>query len=280
MFRLVFAFINYPMGVTAKPDPNSIVGFDLGVDLWQALGNPTYPPLLIATLAGAIAFTAVLISAVYTWRYAKTKDEHYKIGKEFGAKVGLIFGVIYVLASVWYLYEVYLYSPTMAWSIFGSPPSYLPAQLQPVYQPTLNLSWLFYLDVILGVVVLAFLATALRSANAGLAMVAFVAVIALMDGAEVLNGLAHLPYAIVPSPPVALALINAYGANFALQVADTLKVSALITPQINSLVQLIGAQPWLLSFSLALFIIFNLIMLGGLYLVFSWRPKSQASAQQ
>lgn len=280
MFRLVFAFINYPMGVTAKPDPNSIVGFDLGVDLWQALGNPTYPPLLIATLAGAIAFTAVLISAVYTWRYAKTKDEHYKIGKEFGAKVGLIFGVIYVLASVWYLYEVYQYSPTMAWSIFGSPPSYLPAQLQPVYQPTLNLSWLFYLDVILGVVVLAFLATALRSANAGLAMAAFVAVIALMDGAEILNGLAHLPYAIVPSPPVALALINAYGANFALQVADTLKVSALITPQINSLVQLIGAQPWLLSFSLALFVIFNLILLGGFYLVFSWRPKPQVPAQQ
>ncbi|KUO84846.1 MAG: hypothetical protein AT711_07830 [Thermoproteus sp. CIS_19] len=125
---------------------------------------------------------------------------------------------------------------------------------------------------------LAFLATALRSANAGLAMAAFVAVIALMDGAEILNGLAHLPYAIVPSPPVALALINAYGANFALQVADTLKVSALITPQINSLVQLIGAQPWLLSFSLALFVIFNLILLGGFYLVFSWRPKPQISA--
>ena len=275
MFRLVFAFINYPMGVIAKPDPNSVVGFDLGVDLWQAIGNPTYPPLLIATLAGAIAFTATLISAVYTWRYAKTKEEHYKLGKEFGAKVGLIFGVIYVLASVWYLYEVYQYSPTVAWSILGSPPSYLPAQLQPVYQPTLNLSWLFYLNIALGVIVLAFLASALKSANAPLAMIAFIAVIALMDGAEVMNGLAHLPYAIVPSPPVAAALINAYGVDFALKVANTLTVSALITPSINSLVQLIAAQPWLLDFALAMFIIFNLILLGGIYLVFSWRPKAQ-----
>ena len=275
MFRLVFAFINYPMGVIAKPDPNSVVGFDLGVDLWQAIGNPTYPPLLIATLAGAIAFTATLISAVYTWRYAKTKEEHYKLGKEFGAKVGLIFGVIYVLASVWYLYEVYQYSPTVAWSILGSPPSYLPAQLQPVYQPTLNLSWLFYLNIVLGVIVLAFLASALKSANAPLAVIAFIAVIALMDGAEVMNGLAHLPYAIVPSPPVAAALINAYGVDFALKVANTLTVSALITPNINSLVQLIAAQPWLLDLALAMFIIFNLILLGGIYLVFSWRPKAQ-----
>lgn len=280
MFRLVFAFINYPVGVIAKPDPNSVVGFDLGVDLWQALGNPTYPPLLIATLAGAIAFTAVLISSVYTWRYAKTKDERYKLGKEFGAKVGLIFGVIYVLASVWYLYEIYQYSPTVAWSIFGSPPSYLPAQLQPVYQPTLNLSWLFYLNVALGIIVLAFLVTALKSANAPLAAAAFVAVIVLMVGAEVMNGLAHLPYAIVPSPPVASALINAYGVDFALKVADTLKVSALITPQINSLVQLIEAQPWLLDFSLALFIIFNLILLGGIYLVFSWRSEAQPRTTQ
>lgn len=273
MFRLVFAFINYPLGVTAKPDPNSIVGFDLGIDLWQALGNPTYPPLLLATLAGAIAFTAVLISAIYTWRYAKTKADHYKLGKDFFAKVGLIFGVIYVFASVWYLYEVYQYSPTVAWSIFGSPPSYLPAQLQPVYQPTLNLNWLFYLNIVLGVIVLAFLISALRSVNVPLAVIAFLAVIALMIGAEVMNGLAHLPYAIVPSPPIAAALINAYGVDFALKVAQTLTVSALITPSINSLVQLIAAQPWLLSLSLAIFVAFNLILLGGLYISLAWRPE-------
>lgn len=273
MFRLVFAFINYPVGVVVKPDPNSVIGFDLGADLGQALTNPTYPPLLIATLTGAVAFTATLISAVYTWRYAKTKDEIYKLGKEFFAKVALILGVIYVLSAVWYLYEVYQYSPTVAWSIFGSPPSYLPSSLQPVYQPDLNLSWLFYLDIVLGVIVLIYLVLALRSSNAPLAMLAFLAVIALMDGAEVLNGLAHLPYAIVPSPPIALALVNSYGVNFALQVANTLKVSTLITPSLNSLVQLIGQEPWLLDFALVMFVLFNVVLLAGVYYVFALRPQ-------
>jgi cytochrome d ubiquinol oxidase subunit I len=276
MFRLVFAFINDPVGVIAKPDPNSIVGFDLGVNLWQALGNPTYPPLFLATLFGAIAFTAVLISAIYAWRYASYKTEYYAVGRSFFTKTALVAGVLYAIFAAWYLYAVYQYSPTVAWSIFGSQPSYLPSNLAPVYQPELNLSWMFYMDIVLGLIILAYLAVSLRAANRGLAALAFVLTPVLMDSAEVMNGLAHLPYAIVPAPNVASALIQAYGVDFALKVADTLKVSALITPQINALVQLIAAEPWLLTFSLVMFGIFNALVLGGVYMALAWRSKPQA----
>lgn len=273
MFRLVFAFINDPVGVIAKPDPNSIVGFDLGVNLWQALGNPTYPPLFLATLFGAIAFTAVLISAIYTWRYASYKTEYYAVGRSFFTKTALVAGVLYAIFSAWYLYAVYQYSPTVAWSIFGSKPSYLPSSLAPVYQPTLNLSWILYMDMVLGLIILIYLVVSLRTANKGFAALAFVLTPVLMVSAEVMNGLAHLPYAIVPAPNVATALIQAYGVNFALTVANTLKVSALITPQINALVQLIGAEPWLLGFSLVMFGIFNALVLAGVYMALSWGSK-------
>lgn len=291
MFRLVFAFINDPVGVVAKPDPKSLVGFDLGVDLWQALGNPTYPPLFLATLFGAIAFTSTLIAAVYTWRYAAYRTEYYAVGRGFFAKTALIFGVLYAASAAWYLYAVYYNSPTVAWSIFGSMPAYLPAlqsqlkalgvniDLAAVYQPTLNLSWLFYLNLAFGVLVLAFLAASLKGANKALAAVGLLSVLALMIGAEVMNGLAHLPYAIVPSPGVAAALIKAYGVQFAAQVAQTLTVSALITPSINSLVQLIAAQPWLVGLSLFMFALFNALVIGGIYIALSWRSKPQPYSQ-
>ena len=271
MFRLVFAFINYPMGVAIAPSNTSNTGFTLSVNLTEALGNPTYPPLLLATLFGAIAMTSILISSIHGWRYTSNRSEYHELGHRIGNIVGLIFGILYSVFAAWYLYTVYQYSPTVAWSIFGHPPSYLPSAFHGLYEPTFNLSWMLYMNITLGAVILVLLILSTRVISRPIEALKLILTPMLMDSAEVMNGLAHVPYAIVPPVTAAEALIKAYGLNFALNVAKWLTISQLLTPQINALLKLVSVQPGLLLGSLVFFAFFNALLLYVIYAALSWR---------
>ncbi|MGC9153131.1 MAG: cytochrome ubiquinol oxidase subunit I [Vulcanisaeta sp.] len=276
MFRLVFAFINYPAGVEVFKDTSSIVGFTLGINWSQVFLNPTYVPLFLATLFGAIAMTGILINSIFGWRYAVDKSEYRLVGYRISNWVSLVFGILYAVFAGLYLYEVYLYSPTVAWSIFGKPPAYLPQSLYAVYQPTMILSNVLYLDIALGVVLLVLIALSFKYISRSISALKLVLVLVLMISAEVMNGLAHLPYAIVPPLAAVPVLVKAYGLQFTLQVADTLKVSTLLTPQLNALLQLMAEEPGLLYGSLVVFAAFNALLLYVIYAALSWRWTPQA----
>nr|KJR72136.1 MAG: cytochrome BD quinol oxidase subunit I [Vulcanisaeta sp. AZ3] len=277
MFRLVFAFINYPAGVEVFQSKTSLVGFILGINWSEVFDNPTYAPLFLATLFGAIAMTGVLISAIFGWRYSVDKSEYRLTGHRIGNLVGLVFGVLYAVFAGLYLYEVYNYSPTVAWSIFGKPPAYLPTALYSVYQPTMNLSGVLYTDMALGLILLILILLSFKYVNKAISALKLVLVLALMISAEVMNGLAHLPYAIVPPLSAVPALVKAYGLQFTLNVANTLKVSTLLTPQLNALLQLVEVQPGLLYGSLVAFAFFNALLLYVIYAALSWKwvPSKQ-----
>jgi cytochrome d ubiquinol oxidase subunit I len=264
MFRMVFAVINYPLGVQITKSSSSMIGFNLSVNLGQALGNPTYPPLLLATLAAALSLTAALIAAVYSWREAAAPSQYYSSGRIIGAKLAIVFGALWVVFGAWYLYEVYLYSPTVAWSIFGKPPAYLPSAFYPVYEPTYNLAWLLYLIAVLGLGDLALLIITIKKHSRSIAALLLLFSLAIVDASEVMNGVAHMPYALVPPLGAAESLVNLYGVNFAVQVAHTLQVSTFVST-LTPLVSLIAMEPAILYVSAVGFIFFNIMIFVVMY---------------
>jgi len=264
MFRMVFAVINYPLGVQITKSSSSMIGFNLSVNLGQALGNPTYPPLLLATLAAALSLTAALIAAVYSWREAAAPSQYYSSGRIIGAKLAIVFGALWVVFGAWYLYEVYLYSPTVAWSIFGKPPAYLPSAFYPVYEPTYNLAWLLYLIIVLGLGDLALLIITIKKHSRSIAALLLLFSLAIVDASEVMNGVAHMPYALVPPLGAAESLVNLYGVNFAVQVAHTLQVSTFVST-LTPLVSLIAMEPAILYVSAVGFIFFNIMIFVVMY---------------
>jgi len=276
MFRLVFAYINYPVGTSITPSSTSNTGFTLSVNVMEALGNPTYPPLLLATIFGAIAMTGILVSSIHGWRYASSRSEYHEVGHRVGNMVGLIFGALYSIFAFWYLYTVYQYSPTMAWSIFGHPPSYLPSAFYSVYKPTFTLSWMLYMNIALGLIILALLLISLKVVSRPVEALKLVLTPLLMDSAELMNGLAHMPYAVVPPVSAAEVLIKTYGLDFTLNVAKWLTVSQLLTPEINALLKVVSVEPGLLVGSLVFFAFFNVLLLYVIYAALSWRRTTTA----
>ncbi len=95
----------------------------------------------------------------------------------------------------------------------------------------------------------------------------------MVDLAEGGNLLAHLPYAVVPPQSLALQLIQEYGAAFALNVAKTLQVSTLATV-LDYLSIVINQVPILLVISIFLFLFFNVLVLGVIYMALQWRNPS------
>lgn len=215
--------------------------------------------------------SGILINSIFGWRYAVDKSEYRITGYRISNWISLIFGVLYAIFAALYLYEVYLYSPTVAWSIFGKPPTYLPPALHAVYQPTMILTSIFYMDIALGLLLFILITLSFKFINRPISALKFVLVLLLMVSAEVMNGLAHLPYAIVPPLPAVPVLVKAYGLQFTLNVANTLKVSTLLTPELNALLQLVAAQPGLIYGSLVVFAFFNALLLYVIYAALSWK---------
>ena len=267
MFRLVFAVVNYPAGVDVVKDPSSLVGFDLVVhNYWSLFSNPTYPPLILATLLGAVAFTNALIAFVYGYRGVRPE------AASISRRIALSFGAASALSGVWYLVELYYYAPTMAWAILGTRPPTIPAALAPVYEPTYSLTAAFAAIIALGLMSAALLALSGRIRNRALNALGMLASIALVIDVEEVNLLAHLPYAIIPPVSAAEGLASEYGVSFALTVAKVLSASTMAST-LNALAIFVSADPAVLYFSIAFFTLFTIMVLIGIYVVLSWRSS-------
>jgi len=267
MFRLVFAVVNYPAGVDVVKDPSSLVGFDLVVhNYWSLFSNPTYPPLILATLLGAVAFANALIAFVYGYRGVRPE------AASISRRIALSFGAASALSGVWYLVELYYYAPTMAWAILGTRPPTIPAALAPVYEPTYSLTAAFAAIIALGLMSAALLALSGRIRNRALNALGMLASIALVIDVEEVNLLAHLPYAIIPPVSAAEALASEYGVSFALTVAKVLSASTMAST-LNALAVFVSADPAVLYFSIAFFTLFTIMVLVGIYVVLSWRSS-------
>ncbi|MDP7982327.1 MAG: cytochrome ubiquinol oxidase subunit I [Conexivisphaerales archaeon] len=265
MFRLVFAVVNYPAGVEVVNDPSSLVGFDLVVrNYWALFSNPTYPPLILSTLLGAVAFSNALITFVYG--YSSSNPEVVSMSR----KVALTFGAAAALSGVWYLFELYYYAPTMAWSILGGMPSTIPASLATVFMPTYSLVAPFIAAVILGLVSAVALLMSSRIKSRALNILGLLTSIATVIDVEEVNLLSHLPYAIIPPVSAAEELASQYGVNFALTVAKVLSASTMTTT-LNALAVFVSADPAVLYFSMAFFALFTVLVLVGIYMALSWR---------
>ncbi|MGC8556342.1 MAG: cytochrome ubiquinol oxidase subunit I [Conexivisphaera sp.] len=267
MFRLIFAVVNYPAGVEVVRDPSSLIGFDLVVrNYWSLLSNPTYPPLLLATLLGAVAFANALVAFVYGYRSSHPETA------SIAGKVALAFGAASALSGVWYLVELYYYAPTMAWSILGSMPSTVPASLAQVYAPTYSLTVPFAAAIALGLIAAAALAASPRVRSRALNALGLLASIALVIDVEEVNLLSHLPYAIIPPVSAAEGLVSEYGVSFALTVAKVLSASTMAAT-LNALADFVSADPAVLYFSVAFFALFTALVLVGIYVALSWRSS-------
>lgn len=267
MFRLVFAYTAYPFGTSVIPDSSSAIGFDLAVNVYTAFENPLYLPLFLSTVFASIAFTGIMMLFGYT---LSSNSSHSGLGREIGSRLALVFGPLYAVTAAWYLFEVYLHSPTIAWSLFGRPPSNLNSVLYAVYRPVYNLSWDPYAVAILAAVELAVILYLTRHTNRAIAWISAIAGIAMVDLAEGGNLLAHLPYAVVPPQSLAVQLIHQYGITFAITVAKTLQVSTLATV-LDYLSIIVNQMPLLLIISVAMFLFFNALVLGVIYLALQWR---------
>lgn len=241
--------------------------------MFTAFENPLYVPLFLSTVFASIAFTGIMMLFAYT---VSSNSAHSALGREIGARLALVFGPLYAVAAAWYLFEVYLHSPTIAWSLFGSPPPYLNSALYVVYRPVYDLLWIPYIIAILATVELVSIIYLVRHTNRVLGWLSAITGIAMVDLAEGGNLLAHLPYAVVPPQSLAIQLIQEYGAAFALNVAKTLQVSTLATV-LDYLSIIVNQMPLLLVISVFLFLFFNALVLGVIYMALQWRSKPQQS---
>ncbi len=113
-FRAVFAFLNAPYGLELSPKPH--------LDLIKALSNPTFAPLYIKSVLGAMAVGSMVLVAAYSWRYLTTlenEDRYLDLIKNL-SESGLVFLVLSILAGGWYSMSLFTASPYKFYNVFGS----------------------------------------------------------------------------------------------------------------------------------------------------------------
>lgn len=140
-FRVVFAFLNIPVGLT-------IVDGGLKLDVVKALtGNPTFAPLYIKSIVGAITAGALVVIGGLLFSYHRTLRSDYKKGIEDTIKllipVALIGLILMPIIGLWYalsLREVpYKFNnifSSLGWKVEEGIAYY-------------NVSWLFVIKLIL-----------------------------------------------------------------------------------------------------------------------------------
>ncbi len=107
-FRYIFAFIDYPMGLESI---NPVSG-----DIYKAIMNPVYPPLLIHTWLGATAIGLLFISTVFAFA---GDNKVYLDWSRWASKFGGLATLLQLAIGPWLAYTLYIYSPYMAANIYG-----------------------------------------------------------------------------------------------------------------------------------------------------------------
>ncbi|QOJ79055.1 cytochrome ubiquinol oxidase subunit I [Infirmifilum lucidum] len=198
-FRAVFAFLNTPIGLEFDGKPS--------LNVLQALANPTFLPLYLKSVVGALALGALFVSAVFAFKGLRSgelsgaEESLYLDGLKWGT-VGLF---AMAILGAWYAVSL-TNTPIKFNNIFSS----LGWAIQGV-QRFSDYSWLFLLKMAL-VVLQAYLLLELMVLRPGEAatkrgytysiLAAVLAALTVLTG-EYLNAFSQYPYFVANLPLVA-----------------------------------------------------------------------------
>jgi len=205
-FRAVFAFLNTPQGL--------VLGEKASLDLVQALLNPTFLPLYLKSIAGALTFGFLFIAGVFA--YKGLRQELSSVEKNlYHDCLKLAMAGLFAMMFLGPWYTVALVStPVKFNNIFAGLGVALSA-------PTLsNYSWLFVLKMLLVAAqawLLIQLLVPIRGAGAAFSQQGYKASIAAAAAAgltvltgEYLNAFSQYPYFVANAPLIADKLPEPY----------------------------------------------------------------------
>ncbi len=113
-FRAVFAFLNVPTGLHLKPKPY--------LNVVEALMNPTFAPLYLKSVFGALAAGSLMLVTVYAIRYESVGDElrerYLELVNRF-ASYGFASLALMMFFGAWYAVSL-VTTPYKFYNIFGA----------------------------------------------------------------------------------------------------------------------------------------------------------------
>lgn len=200
-FRAVFAFLNVPAGLKiAGPSK-------LELDLVAALLNPTFLPLYLKTITGALIVGFLFVAAIYAYKKYKGELADTKLEEELilkPAKIAFALLIVQLFFGLWYMHSLTAV-PYKFNNIFAALGMKVPGA-----EPAMNLSWLFILKIILYAIQLGAIAYVVLYCKNGLTglgielvKAAAAASIAGLLAGEYLNAFSQYPYFVAALPQIA-----------------------------------------------------------------------------
>ncbi len=188
-FRLVFAFLNTPSGLKIDGKPY--------IDALGALANPTFAPLYLKSVFGAITFGSLFISALLAYRMVKERGEESSQLYSITLKVAVVGTFIMLILGPWYSMSL-ISTPMKFNNIFRS----FGWGLGGV--ETVDMSWLFLIKMILIVIqIYAILRLIFGSVDFKLSALATISAALTILTGEYLNMFSQYPYFLANLPIVA-----------------------------------------------------------------------------
>ena len=191
-FRAVFALLNAPFGLRLKPQPHLIVSEAL-------LSNPTFAPLYLKSVFGALAAGTLVLASAYAWRYFKVgedlRERYAEIVSRLLSSAGFFLTAMLPL-GFWYVISLLAASQYKFINIFGR-------WLGPGIEPARDYGPLFILKMALvaaqfGVLLYVFQRTlrvgTLDERSLRCIRLAGPAALATVAVGEMLNAYSQLPY--------------------------------------------------------------------------------------
>jgi len=188
-FRLVFAFLNTPSGLKIDGKPY--------IDALGALTNPTFAPLYLKSVFGAITFGSLFISTLLAYRMVKERSEESSQLYSTSLKVAVVGTFIMLILGPWYSMSL-ISTPMKFNNIFRS----FGWGLGGV--ETVDMSWLFLIKIILIVIqIYAILRLIFGSVDFKLSALATISAALTILTGEYLNMFSQYPYFLANLPIVA-----------------------------------------------------------------------------
>jgi len=109
-FRMIFSFINYPVGLNEALKGN----------LYSVFNNPIYPVILLKSWFGGLTMSALMAAGIYALKFYKNiETENSMKASLIMLKMGLLLLLIQTLMGITYFYTLNSYSPYIYASIIG-----------------------------------------------------------------------------------------------------------------------------------------------------------------
>ncbi len=194
-FRLVFSFLNTPVGLKFDGKPY--------IDTFEALMNPTFAPLYLKSILGALTFGSLFIATIAAFSLMKGDSVEERSLYSLSLNIAIVSMFLMLLLGPWYAMSL-LSTPmkfnnifgSLGWSVSGA-------------QGGLDLSWLFTVKLVLIVVqIYAILRLTLLGGKSvserfNLALLATISAALTILSGEYLNMFSQYPFFLANLPIVA-----------------------------------------------------------------------------